>query len=258
MEAGVDVDHVARDAAREVRQEEGGRVADFVDRDRAAEGRRVFHDVQKLGEILDARGGEGLDGTSRNGVRTDAAGTKARSKIARARFQSGLGKAHRVVVGHHAFAAEVAERQNGTLAAFHQREAGLRERGEGIGGNVHRDLEGFAGKAFEEVSGDRFAGGEADRVHDAVERTPGFADAFHGGLNFFVAAHVHLKDEIAAELFGKSVNAVAGTVSRIGEGKLGPFTMASLGDAVGDGTVGKQPRNQNLLTSKKTHGQYSL
>ena len=95
-------------------------------------------------------------------------------------------------------------------------------------------------------------------MHDAVERTPGVADAFHGGLNFFVAAHVHLEDEFAAELFGKSVNAVAGTVSRIGEGELGPFTMASLGDAVGDGTVGKQPRNQNLLTSKKTHGQYSL
>lgn len=87
---------------------------------------------------------------------------------------------------------------------------------------------------------------------------PGVADAFHGGLNFFVAAHVHLEDEIAAELFGKGVNSVAGTVSRIGEGELGPFTMASLGDAVGNGTVGKQPRNQNLLTSKKTHGQYSL
>ena len=106
--------------------------------------------------------------------------------------------------------------------------------------------------------GDRFAGGEADRVHDAVERPPGVADAFDGGLNFFVAAHVHLEDEIAAELFGKGVNSVAGTVSRIGEGELGPFTMASLGDAVGNGTVGKQPRNQNLLTSKKTHGQYSL
>lgn len=119
MEAGVHVNHVARNPARKIRQEEGGRVANFIDRDRTAERSRIFHDAQKLREVLDARSSKRLDGARRNGVGADAAGTEARGEIARARFQSSLGKAHRIVVGHHTFAAEVAQRQDGTVAAFH-------------------------------------------------------------------------------------------------------------------------------------------
>ena len=56
METGVDVNIIARDTGSVVGEQEGCRIADFVDRDRASERSGGLHVFQNLGEILDAAG----------------------------------------------------------------------------------------------------------------------------------------------------------------------------------------------------------
>ena len=61
METGVDVNIIARDTGSVVGEQEGCRIADFVDRDRASERSGGLHVFQNLGEILDAAGSQRLD-----------------------------------------------------------------------------------------------------------------------------------------------------------------------------------------------------
>lgn len=72
METGVDVNIIARDTGSVVGEQEGCRIADFVDRDRASERSGGLHVFQNLGEILDAAGSQRLDRTGRNSVGTNA------------------------------------------------------------------------------------------------------------------------------------------------------------------------------------------
>ena len=87
METGVDVNRIARDAAGQVRQEEGGGVADLVDRHRAAQGRRAFHVVEDFRKILNAGSGKGLDGARRNRVGADALGAQGFREVTRRSFK---------------------------------------------------------------------------------------------------------------------------------------------------------------------------
>ena len=48
VEARVNVDDVARNAARKIRKQEGSRIADLLNRHRAAERRCLFHHMEEL------------------------------------------------------------------------------------------------------------------------------------------------------------------------------------------------------------------
>lgn len=253
VEACVNVDDVARNAAREVRKQEGSRVADFLNRHRTAERRRLFHHMEELREALDAGGGKRLDGTGGNGVRADAFAAEAGSQVAGRGFKRRLGKAHRVVVGNNAFAAEIGERENGRLTALHEGKERLRKGGIGISGDIHRDVEGFARDAFKEVAGNRFARRKADRMHEAVEVAPLFFKRFHCGVNLLILRHIDLENDVAAEFSGEVLETLTEAFVRIREGEFRAFAMAGLSDAVGDGTVGNHARDQNLLAGEEAH-----
>ena len=253
VEARIDVADIARDAAREVGEQERSRVAHFLDRHGAAERRILFHHMKKLAEALDAGSRKRLDGTSRNGVGADAFTAERLCKIARRRVERSLRKAHRVVIGNSAFAAKIRERQAGRIAALHERQEGLGERRIGIGRDVERRMEGFARKAFKEVARNRFAGRIADRMNEAVKAAPLFSERFHNAGNLLVARHVHRKHDAAAELFGEALQTLFKAGIRVGEGELSTFAIAGFGDAVGDGAVGDDARDQELLASQESH-----
>ncbi len=63
------------------------------------------------------------------------------------------------------------------------------------------------------------------------------------GVNLLITADIAIEYQRAIELFGKTFNALLETLAHIGERQLGAFTLAGLGNAVGNRTIGKQARN---------------
>jgi hypothetical protein len=98
-EAAVDVGDFAGDAGRQIGQQEGGGVAHFFDGDVAAQRRVRGGKAQQLAEVLDARGGQGLDRAGRDAVGAHALLPSDFRQVAHAGFQRCLGQAHGVVVG---------------------------------------------------------------------------------------------------------------------------------------------------------------
>src|SRR5690606_30320578 len=68
VETAVDIEDLAADAGSQVRAQEGGGVADFLDGDVAAQGGLLLVGGQHLAEALDAGGGQGADGAGGYGV----------------------------------------------------------------------------------------------------------------------------------------------------------------------------------------------
>ncbi|KAG1436594.1 hypothetical protein G6F57_020591 [Rhizopus arrhizus] len=159
-------------------------------------------------EILDAAGSQRLDGAGRNAIGADAARAQRRGQVAHAGFQRRLGQAHRVVVGHHAFGAQVGQRQHRRVASFHQRQGGLGHGGEAVGRDVVGDAEAFARQAVQEVAGDCFARGEADGVHQAVQAVPVLGQFGEGAFDLAVFGHVARQHDLAAEFGGEFADAV--------------------------------------------------
>src|SRR5271156_2068117 len=63
LETGVHVENISSDAAAQVAAEEDGGVGDFGDVCVAAQRRVFLHEVENLGEILDAAGGDSFYGS---------------------------------------------------------------------------------------------------------------------------------------------------------------------------------------------------
>src|SRR5262245_18401854 len=80
-EAVVDVRDLAGDAARQVRQQEGRDVADFLGGDVATHRRVGFDECLDLREAVDARGGERLDRPCGNAVDANAFRTETRGQV---------------------------------------------------------------------------------------------------------------------------------------------------------------------------------
>jgi hypothetical protein len=78
--------------------------------------------VEHLGEARDAGGRERADRTGADRVDADAARTEVGGEVAHARLERRLGDAHDVVVRIDALAADVGQRHDRALAAFHQRQ----------------------------------------------------------------------------------------------------------------------------------------
>src|SRR5450830_925781 len=134
-EATVHVDDVARDARGQVGQQEGRRIAHFLDRHVAAQRRVAGGKAQQLAEVLDAGGGQRLDGAGGNAVRADALLAQVFRQVAYRRFQRRLRQAHRVVVGDRAYGTQVRQGQQ-RRAFLQQRQGGLGHGREAVGGSV--------------------------------------------------------------------------------------------------------------------------
>ena len=83
-----------------------------------------------------------LIGPGRDGVDADVLRTEIGGQVAHRRFERRLRHAHHVVVGEHALAAEIRQRQDAAAAApLHQRRDAARQRDERVGADVERDAE---------------------------------------------------------------------------------------------------------------------
>uniref|UniRef100_A0A182MQ53 Uncharacterized protein n=1 Tax=Anopheles culicifacies TaxID=139723 RepID=A0A182MQ53_9DIPT len=244
---------VEKPASTWVRQHERGDVADVIDGDVAAQRRLGLDELQDGREVLDAAGGQRLDRAGRDAVGADAARAQRGGQVAHAGFERGLGQAHGVVVGHHAFGAQVGQRQHRAVAAFHQRQRGLGHGGETVGRDVVGDAEAFARQAVQEVAGDGFARSETDRVHQAVQAVPALGQVGEGGFDLAVFGDVAGQHDVAAEFGGEFGHAVLEAVTDVGEGQFGALLVAGARDAVGDGAVGKHPGDQDAFAGEKAH-----
>ncbi|MNT07875.1 hypothetical protein D3C72_1425950 [compost metagenome] len=115
------------------------------------------------------------------------------------------------------------------------------------------DAEAFTRQAIKEVAGDGFAGGEADGMHQAVQAVPMLGQFGEGAFDLAVFGHVARQHDLAAEFGGELAHAVLEAVAHIGERQFGALLVTGARDAVGDGTVGKHPGDQDALAGEKAH-----
>ncbi|MNT02983.1 hypothetical protein D3C72_1374990 [compost metagenome] len=134
-----------------------------------------------------------------------------------------------------------------------QGQGGLGHGGEAVGGNVVRDAEAVARQAVEEVAGDRLARRKTDGVHQAVQLIPVARQVAEDGADLFIAGHVAVEYQLAAELRRKLRDALLEAYTHIREGEDGAFAVASLGDAIGDGTVRQQARDEDFFALQESH-----
>lgn len=138
-------------------------------------------------------------------------------------------------------------------AAFHQRKEGLGEERVGTCGDIHGGEERFTGEAFQEVTGDRFAGSVADRMNEAVKTTPLFLDSLHSTFDMFILRDIERQNEVAAEFLSKLADAVPSVIASIREGEFSTFAVADLRNAVRDGMVGQNSGDENFFAVEKSH-----
>jgi hypothetical protein len=87
----------------------------------------------------------------------------------------------------------------------------------------------------------------------AVKPAPGLAQTLEHGLDLRVVGHVAVEHQCRVELGGELGDAVLEALTDVAEGQLGALRVAGLGDAVGDGAVGQNARDEQLLAGQKTH-----
>src|SRR5450830_79067 len=134
-----------------------------------------------------------------------------------------------------------------------QGERGLGHGRKTVGGNIVRDAEAVARQAVEEVAGNRLARRKADGVHQAIEVFPMLRQVAEDGADLFIAGHVAVEYQFAAKFGGKFRDAFLEALAHIGEGEGRAFTVASLGDAVGDGAVRQQARDEDFFALQESH-----
>jgi len=120
------------------------------------------------------------------------------------------------------------------------------------------NAEGFARNAVQEIAFDGFGRSIGDGVHQAVEAVPAFAEFDEQVVDLLVAADVDRNGDVAVEFGSKFLDAVFEALVLVRECQLCTFAVAGLGNAVGDGMLGEQTGDQNLLVGEKAHSLFSL
>ena len=95
-------------------------------------------------------------------------------------------------------------------------------------------------------------------MNQAIQAIPVLGQFDKQVVDLFVAGDIDLHSDVTAEFSGKFLDAVFETLGLVGEGELCAFTVAGLGDAIGDGVLGQQSGDQNLFVGKKAHVLFSL
>jgi hypothetical protein len=97
-----------------------------------------------------------------------------------------------------------------------------------------RDTEGFARNAVEKVAFDSLVGGEGDRMDQTVQSVPMLAELGEEGIDLPIVGDIAGINRSRAEFVGELGDTVANAIVLVGEGKGRAFTVAGLGNAVGD------------------------
>src|SRR5947209_11762687 len=98
---GVDKQYFACDCAGERATEKEGGVTDLALFNVATQGRNDIHLFAKLGQARDSTGGEGIQGTSRDGVDANVMLSHCVGEIAQAALQGRCGDSKDVMFGHY-------------------------------------------------------------------------------------------------------------------------------------------------------------
>jgi hypothetical protein len=116
-----------------------------------------------------------------------------------------------------------------------------------------RDAETISRETAQKVATDRFAWGIGNGVDETVEGSPGLGQLRKGAFDLLITGDIELDHQLGVEFGGKVIDPVAEALTLVAEGQLGPFAVAGLGHAIGDGTIVQQTGDQQSLAGEKTH-----
>ena len=119
------------------------------------------------------------------------------------------------------------------------------------------DAEGVARDAVQEIALDGFGRRVGNGVNEAVEAIPALAEFDEYIVDLLVAADIEGDGDVAAKLGSELLDAVFEALGLVGEGEFRAFTVAGLGDAIGDGVLGQQTGDQDFLAGEKAHLMFS-
>ena len=213
---------------------------------------------QHLAEALDAGGCQGADRAGRDRVDAGAFWAQAGGQVADAGFQTGLGHAHDVVVRHGALGAQIGQRQQAAVTAFHHFATGLGQRDKAIGADVVGDAETFTGGDFGKVAVQLVARGKADGVHDAIQAVPLFRQLDEYLFDLGVIGHIAGEAQLrtGAPAGSEFFNPAFQLFVLIGEGQFGALAVHGRGNAGGNGQFAGDANDEYALSAEKSHSAF--
>ena len=112
----------------------------------------------------------------------------------------------------------------------------------------------LASQAVQETTGDGFARGESDGVHQNVEAVPLLAELLETRGDLRIVGHVQRQHDVAAVFGGRFFDTRFQTIVLVGEGQFRAFPVHGFGDTRGDGTVAGDAGDECALALQETHG----
>ena len=116
-----------------------------------------------------------------------------------------------------------------------------------------RDAEGFARQAVEEVAGDRFTRGKADRMNEAIEFRPHLTQLRKQPFDLRVVGDIAVVQHRGAEVGRQRGGALLEALADVAERQFGTLAVAGPRDAIGDRAVRQHAGDQQTLAGQKSH-----
>lgn len=108
-------------------------------------------------------------------------------------------------------------------------------------------------KAFQKIASNRLARRKGNRMHKAIDLGPVLRQGRKTLLDLAVFGDIERETQGAAKFSRHLAHTLFEPFILKGKGQLGPLSMTGLRNAIGNGAVGEQPRNQDTLALQKTH-----
>src|SRR5207249_77052 len=184
----IDVDDLPGDRRGSVAGEKNPSGAELSRIATALQWRAFLIMFQHRREPADSTGGQRLHRPSGNAVYPDFFRTEIVGKIARARFETGLGYAHHVVMRHDLFRPVISHRDDAS-AVGHLRRYFTRERHQRVSADIVRDTERFARRAHK-IAFQRLSWRECQRMQHQIDAIGFVPHAFEKCSDLIVARNV--------------------------------------------------------------------
>src|SRR5437588_5483840 len=191
--AAVHVDYLSGDAAAAIGGEKQSGLAYLAYFDVAFQWSAFGVGFQHVPQSRDTARGERLDWPGGDGVDPNLLFAQIVGQIAHGGFESCLGHAHHVVVGHNFLAAVVGERSDAAaLLGSHERSGGAGQRDERIHAHVMCDTEAFA-RGHQEIALEFFGRRKGNTVDQGVQKTIAFFEFGEEMVNLEVVRDIAAK-----------------------------------------------------------------
>src|SRR5262249_37817240 len=122
---------------------------------------------------------------------------------------------------------------------------------------ITADLQGLVeivGRRVDVASVELALLGERDRMHDEIERAPGFGNRREHAIEGRGFGNVAMADYETADLGRERLDALLESVALIGEGKLRTLRARCLCDAPGERAIVGDAKDQSALAPQQTSG----